>query len=200
MMTSADATSEGRFSRSRRLEGYVNVVITLKEETSLQEFIDRLSFFGATLTVTFRRTHALAVTMPEELVGLLELDSQVKSIEDDAPFTSFSETVPWGITSIQGHDSSIPPPVNTGTCFGICVIDTGLQVSHPDIVSFIFFISSAIRKFLTRLDFLSPAFHCRTAQHSRGGVQSESGRAMVPTRAGCFAWNTRCGASTELET
>jgi hypothetical protein len=142
MMMSTDASSYGRFSRSRRLEGYVNVVITLKEETSLQEFIDRLSFFGATLTVTFRRTHALAVTMPEELVGLLELDSQVKSIEDDAPFTSFSETVPWGITSIQGHDSSIPPPVNTGSCFGICIIDTGLQVSHPDIVrTFVSFIS-----------------------------------------------------------
>ncbi|GAX17229.1 hypothetical protein FisN_10Lh083 [Fistulifera solaris] len=133
MMMSANATSHGRFSRSRRLEGYVNVVITLKEETSVQEFIERLSFFGATLTVTFRRTHALAVTMPEELVGLLELDSQVKSLEDDAPFTSFSETIPWGVTSIQGHDSSIPPPVNTGSCFGICVIDTGLQVSHPDI-------------------------------------------------------------------
>lgn len=136
---STDAPS-GRFSRSRRLQGYVNVVVTLKEETSLQEFIDRLSFFGATLTVTFRRTHALAVTMPEELVDLLELDSQVESIEDDAPFTSFSEIVPWGVTAVQGHDSSIPPPVDTGNCFSICVIDTGLQVSHPDIVSLLPFV------------------------------------------------------------
>lgn len=135
-VVSTDA-SNGRFSRSRRLQGYVNVVITLKEDTPLQEFIDRLPFFGATLTVTFRRTHAVAVTMPEELVDLLELDSQVESIEDDSPVTSFSETIPWGVSAVQGHDSSIPAPVDTGSCFSICVIDTGLQVSHPDIVSLV---------------------------------------------------------------
>ena len=166
LTASADA-STGRFSRSRRLEGYVNVVITLKEETSLQEFIDRLSFFGATLTVSFRRTHALAVTMPEELIGLLELDSQVESIEDDSPFTSFAETIPWGVTAVQGHDSSIPPPVETGNCFNICVIDTGVQVSHPDIVSLLLVLFLSTKRPVCLTCHSLTAFFCGRTEHPR---------------------------------
>jgi hypothetical protein len=44
------------------------------------------------------------------------------------------ETTPWGVTAIQGSDTSIPAPDSTAGCFRICVVDSGLLQTHPDIV------------------------------------------------------------------
>jgi len=46
------------------------------------------------------------------------------------------EITPWGITAIQGDlDDDVPPPaLNSGdnTCFSVCLIDSGVLLSHED--------------------------------------------------------------------
>jgi serine protease len=63
----------------------------------------------------------------------LEDDPSVVYVEEDTKSYLLSETVPWGIVAVQGTDPAIPLPDRSNECFKICVIDTGLLVSHDDI-------------------------------------------------------------------
>lgn len=44
---------------------------------------------------------------------------------------SSGQTVPWGITAIQARDAHL---LNRGTGVRVCIVDTGIQYSHPDLL------------------------------------------------------------------
>jgi hypothetical protein len=115
--------------------GWIDVIVTLKDDCLLQEFADRLDFFDAKLNVKIHRTNSLALSISLEFLPLLELDACVAQVGEDPDIQSLSETIPWGIPVVLTENRNIPVPSPSGKCFKICVIDSGLFVDHPDIVS-----------------------------------------------------------------
>jgi hypothetical protein len=66
-------------------------------------------------------------------VDYVEEDALVYAF--DADYSSF-ETVPWGISIIQGdRDEEVPTRNESLDCFSICIVDSGILLSHADLVS-----------------------------------------------------------------
>jgi hypothetical protein len=115
--------------------GWIDVIVTLKDDCLLQEFAAQLDFFDAKLNAKIHRTNSLAVSISPEFLPLLELDACVAWVREDPDIQSLSETIPWGVPVVLTENSNIPLPSPSDKCFKICVIDSGLYVDHPDIVS-----------------------------------------------------------------
>lgn len=92
----------------------------------------------------FKHGKAIAMSVPASQVDEVLSDSRVKEAEKDAKMVMYQsevgqEFMPYGIITVQGDTDSIPPPAySSGNCtdpesFKICVVDSGLLVSHPDI-------------------------------------------------------------------
>jgi hypothetical protein len=87
----------------------------------------------------FERTNAVAMQIPISELDSLQDDPDVAYVEEDSIVHLFAEKIPWGIPAIQAHTTIIPRPNTTNDCFKICIIDSGLLVRHPDIVSLFVF-------------------------------------------------------------
>jgi subtilisin len=122
--------------RTLQDEETVRVVIGFQDEQSHTEFearwnTDRSS--SALQQVRYKRTIAVAMNIPMTQWADIENDPSVAYVEEDTKSYLFSERVPYGIVAVQGTDPAIPLPDPSNECFKICVIDTGLLVSHDDI-------------------------------------------------------------------
>jgi hypothetical protein len=59
-------------------------------------------------------------------------------VEEDGIMVPFYEVVPFGIPQAQGNSTRLPTALSTsGACndpssFKVAVIDSGLEVAHPD--------------------------------------------------------------------
>jgi hypothetical protein len=82
----------------------------------------------------FERINAAAVQIPVSELDSLHNDSDVAYVEEDTMMHLFAEEVSWGISAVQA-DTWIPRPSSDNDCFKICIVDSGLLVRHPDIVS-----------------------------------------------------------------
>lgn len=149
--TAAAASTGARFLRQGDGREYVRVVVGFDGSS--------FSYNGKRYGSDFRRTNAAVMTIPSDKLDALSKTPGVEWIEEDAttyaqqrivtpsppppPSSSSersssslltSETVPWGITAIQGDDDSVPPAhPKISTCFAVCVVDSGVQLSHPDL-------------------------------------------------------------------
>lgn len=83
----------------------------------------------------FERTNAVAMQIPVGELDTLKNDPNVAYVEEDTVVHLFAEKVPWGIPAIQADTLLIPRPNTDDVCFKICIVDSGLLVRHPDIVS-----------------------------------------------------------------
>ena len=94
----------------------------------------------------YRYDHGKAIAMSvlaSEVAEILS-DSRFESVETDQEMTLYQtstseELLPYGINLIQAFNDTIPPPAYpSGNCsepesFKVCVVDSGLLLSHPDI-------------------------------------------------------------------
>jgi hypothetical protein len=91
--------------------------------------------------VRYNRTNAVALTLPVSQLPSLLLErtrssSGVSYIQEDTSSKLFVETIPYGISAVQGDLQGIPLASTASDdvdCFRVCVIDSGLMVEHPDI-------------------------------------------------------------------
>jgi hypothetical protein len=127
----------------------IHVMVGFEDESSQSDFQSRLqssnarsssggsgSSEAAKVRHKFKRTKAVAMTIPAIQWAEIEADPSVAYIEEDGISYQFTETVPWGINTVQGNDTSVPPAMimsSNSDCFKICVIDSGLFVGHSDI-------------------------------------------------------------------
>ena len=114
---------------------------TAAQATSFQDY------FAAQRVYKFKRSSAVAMTVPvDEIEAILSMQD-VDFVEEDALVHGFqvdyteSETIPWGIRAVQGQDDEDFPFVlydlgqdeKKGDCFGICIVDAGI-LPHEDLV------------------------------------------------------------------
>jgi len=118
-------------------------VVAVDRPTTMQDYLA-----GRTIRHTFQRSSAVAMTIPlSELQDLMDLPG-VEFVEEDATVYALatvddddidfehSETVPWGVKAVQGdQDDEIPDRDVSLDCFKICMVDSGVLITHEDLVS-----------------------------------------------------------------
>jgi len=110
----------------------VQVIIGVKETDAVTTFSN---VKGGHLKSQFKRTNAFTMTIPADELDSLEHDDRYAYVAVDSENVPFAETMSWGIPATQANSPNIPLPDPTGDCFKICIVDSGVNLNHPDIVS-----------------------------------------------------------------
>jgi hypothetical protein len=113
-------------------DDYVSVIVGYKTRAAMAKFGDMRAVSNVR---QFERTNAVAMQIPVRELDSFQKDPDVDSVEEDTMVHLFAEEVSWGIPAIQADTPSIPLPNSDNDCFKICIVDSGLLVRHPDIVS-----------------------------------------------------------------
>jgi hypothetical protein len=102
-------------------------------------------YFAGQHMYAFKRSSAIAITVPVSEIDSILSMPEVEFVEEDAMIHGFqvdytqTERIPWGISVVQGmDDSDVPMPAewrnaSTENCFAVCVVDAGIR-PHPDLV------------------------------------------------------------------
>lgn len=95
------------------------------------------------LSVEYVYTSAIkgfSATIPVARLEKVKKDQRVQFVSEDKTVEAFVQTTPTGINRIQS-----PANVNKGTGIGVAVIDTGIDLTHPDLQANIIANKSCIR-------------------------------------------------------
>jgi hypothetical protein len=114
-------------------EEMINVIVKYKDTLSRSSL--RWVPPGSILNKRFRRVNAAALSIPVKEMAALESNLDVEYVEEDNMMFRSSEEVGYGVSAIQASSDKIPSPDPSADCFNICVIDSGLLIGHPNIVS-----------------------------------------------------------------
>jgi subtilisin len=68
-----------------------------------------------------------AASLTPAQLAKVQADPLVKYVEPDAVLTTCAETMPWGVNAVT------PTSTPTGTGIGVAIIDTGINLAHPDL-------------------------------------------------------------------
>ena len=86
--------------------------------------------YGGEIKYAYHIIPAIAATVPENVIKQLRADPNVRYVEEDGIIKAIGETLPWGIDRI---DAELVHPYNKGTGVKIGIIDTGIDLDHPDL-------------------------------------------------------------------
>lgn len=88
---------------------------------------------------TFERLNAFVVSLPANVLERVKNNPNVIAVEEDVKRYPTSQTVPYGIDSVQARDvwdadrdGNIDPDAPTGAGRLVCIIDSGIQADHED--------------------------------------------------------------------
>ena len=115
----------------------VNVIVGYKDPNDGYTTLSHEGWKGWALKSEFKRTNAITMTIPASQLASLQDDEIVDYVAINDKVVPYGETIPWGIPAVQADSPAIPlpDPVNNGDCFKICIVDSGVDPNHPDIVS-----------------------------------------------------------------
>ena len=131
---------DGETERDLTIDGeeMINVVVgySNEERSTFQAHEGRRYLSQFDVRTRFKRANAISMRIRASEVHMLEQDPDVTYVEEDIKMYPLSEEYPWGVSLVNGNSGdSIPSPKSGENCFKICVVDTGVRVEHPDIVS-----------------------------------------------------------------
>ncbi len=109
----------------------VDVLATFYQPPGSDE-VELIESLGGSVNKVYHIVPTIAATMPSENLDELRADSRVKSVELDAAFSMYltGEVLPWGVDRV---DAELVHPSNKGTGVKVAVLDTGIDLDHPDL-------------------------------------------------------------------
>jgi len=108
----------------------IDVIIGFKEKPSgYGESLIRSH--GGKIKHTYRIINAIAARIPEQAIEAIKKNPRVKYVEPDYEVHALQETLPWGVNRIDAD--VVWEYGNKGTGVNVCVIDTGIDYTHPDL-------------------------------------------------------------------
>lgn len=87
---------------------------------------------GGQLALELPSHHAVAAYLPAAAAEGLAHHPDVAMIELDPRRYPTAQTVPYGITMVQGPNFT-PPSTSSAGAVKVCIIDSGLHTGHPDL-------------------------------------------------------------------
>ena len=106
----------------------IRYIVGFKDNNMQQSEKILKSIKGGEIQLRLVKDNAFAINLPEQAANNLINNPLVAYIEKDQPVQLTSQTVPYSIPMIQADQISDANSAN----IKICVIDTGVQVSHED--------------------------------------------------------------------
>ncbi len=120
-----------------------NFVVVLKDDVGNPQAVANEMVRTHGLSVEHVYTTALkgfSATIPQARLDKVKEDSRVQFVSEDRVVEAFAQTTPTGISRVNA-----PVNPNKGTGIGVAVIDTGIDLTHPDLKANIVANKSCIR-------------------------------------------------------
>lgn len=125
-------------------------IVVLKDNTEKPQDVANEMARAHGLSVDHVYTTALkgfSATIPQARLDTVKADPNVQFVSEDKVIEAFAQTTPIGINRVVA-----PANFNKGTGIGVAVIDTGIDLTHPDLKSNIIANYSCIRGKKTAAD------------------------------------------------
>lgn len=108
------------------------VIITFKQKPGKAEMA-HIQAVGGRVDKSYRNMRSLVVELTEEEIQKMSQDTNISAIEEDAVIESYSDQVPWGISSTQ---APVVWSQTTGQGVRVAILDTGVDINHADLTFF----------------------------------------------------------------
>jgi subtilisin family serine protease len=103
------------------------------DSTSAQYFLKQQAIvqsFGGQIAKQYHVLPAVAAEIPASQIDSLRSLSNVKYVDLDSPVHSLEQALPWGVQRVKADQVL---PTNQGQGVKVGIIDTGIDLSHPDL-------------------------------------------------------------------
>jgi len=109
----------------------VDVLVTFYQPPGPDE-IALIESLGGTVKVVYHIVPTIAAKIPAASLDELSDDPRVRLVEPDITISGCfaSEVLPWGVDRV---DAELVHPTNKGTGVKVAVLDTGIDLDHPDL-------------------------------------------------------------------
>jgi len=110
-------------------DGTVDVLVNFYQPPGRAE-TELIKSLGGNAKIAFHIVPTIAATLPSSALDKLRDNPKVKSIEPDSTVSILAEVLPWGVDRV---DAELVHPTNKGTGVKVAVLDTGIDLDHPDL-------------------------------------------------------------------
>ncbi len=95
-----------------------------------QQQVALIERLGGSVLQTFHLVPTLVATVPESVLTILGAQAGVTRVERDGSVRAFGQAMPWGVSRVG---APLVYPLNKGTGIKVAVLDTGVDLTHPDL-------------------------------------------------------------------
>lgn len=115
---------------AKATEDMSRVIVVFKDKPKAEDFAF-IEKCGGKVKRHLKLINAGVIEIPAKAIEKLKKNPRVKYVEPDIRVHAFQEVVPWGVDRIDAD--VVWTFGNKGVGVNVCVIDTGIDYTHPDL-------------------------------------------------------------------
>ncbi len=110
-------------------ESFATVLVSFDRQPG-EEQVSLIENLGGAVVRTYHLVPTVVASVPENALSKLSAQAGVTHVERDGSVQAFGQVIPWGVSQIGAPQVY---PVNKGTGVKVAVLDTGVDLTHPDL-------------------------------------------------------------------